>query len=80
MGTIEFHAEAPTPANDPAGMGALNYSRVAQKTLLAVVFTSIRVPVTIPWTCASKVPDSLYWLIMNVPLKDFLSDARVTSS
>jgi hypothetical protein len=39
----------PTPANDPAGMGALNYSRVAQKTLLAVVFTSIRVPVTIPW-------------------------------
>ena len=49
MGPIEFRAEAPTPANDPAGMEALNYSRVAQKTLLAVVFTSIRVPVTIPW-------------------------------
>ena len=48
-GPIEFHAEAPTPANDPAGMEALNYSRVAQKMLLAVVFTSIRVPVTIPW-------------------------------
>ena len=50
VGPIEFRAEAPTPANDPAGMEALNYSRVAQKMLLAVVFTSIRVPVTIPWT------------------------------
>ena len=26
VGPIEFHAEAPTPANDPAGMEALNYS------------------------------------------------------